>query len=154
MSVDQEALNNSASAGVERMSCSKYTRSPLHFLISIVARNPDLLSSKMSSGAKIANLLLASLWITDLTVAQGRQCFFPDHSRAANFTECNAEATQSSCCRDSEACLSNGYCLQTVGLANRITRGACTDSTFSNAACPQECTDGKLPSFLSHRFKR
>ncbi|EME44197.1 hypothetical protein DOTSEDRAFT_80027 [Dothistroma septosporum NZE10] len=75
-------------------------------------------------------------------LSQSSACYFPDHTDAANFTACDASATESSCCRDSEACLSNGYCLQQTGHANRITRGACTDPTFSNAACPSLCTDG------------
>lgn len=82
------------------------------------------------------------LWVG--VVSDSRTCYFPDHTEATNFTECNASATESSCCRNSEACLSNGYCLQQAGLANRITRGACTDSTFSNPGCPSLCTDGKM----------
>ncbi|KAK4619760.1 hypothetical protein CLAFUW4_11038 [Fulvia fulva] len=73
--------------------------------------------------------------------AAGAQCYFPDGTEAANYTSCNAAATQSSCCRPTEACLSNGYCFQQTGYANRISRGACTDSSFGSTACPARCRD-------------
>ncbi|KAF2161881.1 hypothetical protein M409DRAFT_58662 [Zasmidium cellare ATCC 36951] len=83
--------------------------------------------------------LIGALWLTLLTLAQGRDCFYPDHSRAEDYTQCNAEATQSACCHISSACLSNGLCLSQTEFANRITRGACTDYTYSNPACPSQC---------------
>lgn len=80
---------------------------------------------------------------------QGQTCYWPNHDEAANFTSCNVAATESSCCRPSEACLSNGLCLQTEGLPNRISRGACTDSTFSSSACPSACNDVYTGSSLT-----
>lgn len=91
----------------------------------------------------LPKVFTASLLLAILALGDSRQCFWPDHSPApSNFTECNAGAAQSACCQNSDACLSNGLCLQQVGFANRIVRGACTDSTFSNAACPAQCTSG------------
>ncbi|KAF7188005.1 hypothetical protein HII31_10677 [Pseudocercospora fuligena] len=68
-------------------------------------------------------------------------CYFPDGTEAANFTTCNAGAANAACCTSSDACLSNGYCLQQDGLSNRIIRGSCTDKTFDSSACPQQCKD-------------
>ncbi len=72
------------------------------------------------------------------------QCYWPNHNAAfGNYTACNAAAPYSSCCRASEVCMTNGLCLQTQELANRLSRGACTDQTFSSTACPKVCDDSE-----------
>ncbi|KAK0925466.1 hypothetical protein LTR29_018048, partial [Friedmanniomyces endolithicus] len=72
------------------------------------------------------------------------QCYWPNHNAASgNYTACNAAAPYSSCCRANEVCMTNGLCLQTQELANRLSRGACTDQTFSSTACPKVCDDSE-----------
>ncbi|KAK0345507.1 hypothetical protein LTR02_000371 [Friedmanniomyces endolithicus] len=50
--------------------------------------------------------------------------------------------------------MTNGLCLQTQELANRLSRGACTDQTFSSTACPKVCDDiitgNSLTIFLAY----
>ncbi|KAK1823995.1 hypothetical protein LTR12_001528 [Friedmanniomyces endolithicus] len=83
------------------------------------------------------------------------QCYWPNHNAApGNYTACNAAAPYSSCCRANEVCMTNGLCLQTQELANRLSRGACTDQTFSSTACPKVCDDiitgNSLTIFLAY----
>lgn len=88
-------------------------------------------------------LLLTVLSVIRSVRSDSATCYFPDHTPAADFYACNENATYSACCRASEVCISNGYCLQQAGLANRISRGACTDSAFDANACPSQCMDGE-----------
>ncbi|KAK3674137.1 hypothetical protein LTR78_005984 [Recurvomyces mirabilis] len=90
--------------------------------------------------ATTAVIAVLALLCTTQSLAQ-KQCYWPNHAPAANYTACNAAGDQSHCCRKHETCLTNGLCLQTQGLANRESRGACTDNTFSSPACPQACAD-------------
>ncbi|EME41182.1 hypothetical protein DOTSEDRAFT_55080 [Dothistroma septosporum NZE10] len=94
---------------------------------------------------RLHSLLFAALVLLSsvptIQAATGAQCFFPDGSKAANYTACNAASTESACCKTDEACLSNGYCFQQTSYSNRISRGACTDSSFGSTACPQRCAD-------------
>ncbi|KAK4555762.1 hypothetical protein LTR86_006982 [Recurvomyces mirabilis] len=94
--------------------------------------------------ATTAVIAVLALLCTTQSLAQ-KQCYWPNHAPAANYTACNAAGDQSHCCRKHETCLTNGLCLQTQGLANRESRGACTDNTFSSPACPQACADGRCP---------
>ncbi|KAK3068754.1 hypothetical protein LTR53_013417 [Teratosphaeriaceae sp. CCFEE 6253] len=87
--------------------------------------------------------------------AQDAPCYWPDHSPALNQTPCHALAAVSWCCFATDACLSNGLCLQQSAVwTNRVGRGACTDSTWSSAACPQYCADvtpdGSTTVFLAY----
>ncbi|TKA79560.1 hypothetical protein B0A55_02737 [Friedmanniomyces simplex] len=93
----------------------------------------------MPSRTMYSNAILALIFVR-LAFAED-QCYWPDHSAAVNFTACNAAAPYSSCCRPDQVCMTNGLCLQTQNLANRLSRGACTDQTFSSAACPKVCDD-------------
>ncbi|KAK5113973.1 hypothetical protein LTR62_003096 [Meristemomyces frigidus] len=87
--------------------------------------------------------------ISPVAVLGHKTCYWPNHDVATNYTACNAASEQSHCCRVSEICLTNGLCLQTKGLANRESRGACTDQTFSSPACPGACNDVVTSSSLT-----
>lgn len=69
-------------------------------------------------------------------------CWYPDKStEATNDRPCNSgnEGGFSACCGADNICLSNGYCI--LG-GVFINRGSCTDQSWSDKACPQQCRDG------------
>lgn len=70
-------------------------------------------------------------------------CYWPNGKSADNkTTPCNTSAESSHCCGPDDACLSNGYCLQTRGVfANRLGRAACTDPSLPSLYCASYCTD-------------
>ncbi|EPS35332.1 hypothetical protein H072_11301 [Dactylellina haptotyla CBS 200.50] len=85
-------------------------------------------------------LATAFLGLATLAIAQSRACFFPDGTRANGYTACDPEAVHSPCCSNSDnvVCLSSKLCYNQFGY---VYRGACTDRTWGDDACPSEhCT--------------
>ena len=73
-----------------------------------------------------------------------KTCYFPAGNVALNNVPCDPNAEVSSCCSDRSFCLANGLCRvensdteldDTVEFA----RGACTDQSFQDPACFQQC---------------
>ncbi len=62
-----------------------------------------------------SNFLLALALSSD-------SCSWPNGAKATNYVVCNPAASQSSCCREGEACLQNGLCYGAIGF---MYRGAC-----------------------------
>ena len=75
--------------------------------------------------------------------ASVQTCYFPDKTVAAADVPCNGASSTSACCNFNDVCLDNGLCLQSEGPA-LMSRGSCTDSTWSSNQCPQFCQDGPL----------
>ncbi|KAK6530506.1 hypothetical protein TWF694_003854 [Orbilia ellipsospora] len=87
-------------------------------------------------------LSLNLLALSQLTVAQTtKPCYFPDGSRASGYQACDETADNSACCAisDNVVCLSSSLCYNEFGY---IYRGACTDQTWGDSACPSDhCLD-------------
>ncbi|KAK6355622.1 hypothetical protein TWF718_000017 [Orbilia javanica] len=89
--------------------------------------------------------ILLGLTALPCIITAQRRCYFPDGSRAPNHRACNQEAetdnnVHSSCCGldDNVVCLSSNLCINQKGY---IYRGACTDESWDDPACPSShCT--------------
>ncbi len=69
-------------------------------------------------------------------------CWFPDGITAdPDGYPCDTSANASQCCRTYEACLSGGACY--TQFDSQMYRRSCTDPTFTNVNCPQECKTSK-----------
>lgn len=69
-------------------------------------------------------------------------CYMPSRILSPGDSPCNALADVSACCQPNDVCLDNGYCLSVGGtVPNVISRGSCTDPTFSSKPCPQMCDE-------------
>jgi hypothetical protein len=68
-------------------------------------------------------------------------CYFPDGSLSPTDVSCDATASDSFCCFNQQACLSNKLCLVDVhpGGINEYARGTCTDQNWESSACPNFC---------------
>ncbi|CAM1511754.1 Fc.00g092670.m01.CDS01 [Cosmosporella sp. VM-42] len=71
-------------------------------------------------------------------------CYFPDGALSPNDTPCRDDSTQSTCCGQGYACLTNGICQATgeelvKSKASEFVRGSCTDITWRSANCPLFC---------------
>lgn len=95
---------------------------------------------------------LALVWVGLPFTAAQAQCFFPGGGPAdEGYGICNSTAggVHSVCCdlRNS-VCTTTGLC---AGSAGYYYRGGCTDRTFKDLACPQDCVNGTSPSFPTMR---
>ncbi|KAH6661986.1 hypothetical protein B0J14DRAFT_663067 [Halenospora varia] len=77
-------------------------------------------------------------------------CYYPDGSEAIKtnlgptMLACDPSAKQSSCCAYGDNCMANGLCLSSLLF---FYRGACTDRTWKDSACLQECKNStQMPS--------
>ncbi len=73
-------------------------------------------------------------------------CYYPDGSQATNDTACTS-STNSTCCGNGYACLSNNICMATSADAQKpdatlYVRGSCTDQSFTSSNCPLFCLNG------------
>lgn len=68
------------------------------------------------------------------------KCIFPDGVTNGNinppFVPCDPLASVSACCAIGESCVGEGLCYSANG---GIYRGACTDATWKDPACPKYC---------------
>ncbi|CAG9982936.1 unnamed protein product [Clonostachys byssicola] len=73
-------------------------------------------------------------------------CYYPSGKLAPNDTPCRDDTSDSVCCGQGYACLSNGIC-QATGAellkpgATEFVRGGCTDKTWRSSSCPSFCVD-------------
>ena len=91
----------------------------------------------------VCNTLTATSAATT-TPSSTLPCWYPDKSTAATDDRpCNNgnEGGFSACCGQDNICLTNGYCI--LG-GVFINRGSCTDQSWSDGACPQQCREGAL----------
>ncbi|CAI6338810.1 unnamed protein product [Periconia digitata] len=77
------------------------------------------------------------------------QCFYPNGTIYNDVIPCNgtavADGQHSSCCRSNDLCLTNGLCMSTEDHdadRNYYWREGCTDESYSDNACPKQCTSG------------
>lgn len=89
-------------------------------------------------------LQMILLLVTFILVAQAQQtCYSINGNPDTTMSPCNASATNSGCCYANEYCLTNGLCInQALVGGNRLSRVGCTDKTWEDPACFQECKTG------------
>ncbi|KAK3723621.1 hypothetical protein LTR37_001502 [Vermiconidia calcicola] len=79
--------------------------------------------------------ILCALAIPAITAAQ--RCYYPDGETIAVDKPCDTSAAFSACCNEGAFCLENGLCYGD----GVISRGSCTDQSWSDAACASHCTE-------------
>ncbi|KAF2463721.1 uncharacterized protein BDR25DRAFT_383328 [Lindgomyces ingoldianus] len=74
------------------------------------------------------------------TVLAGTACYLPNGDQGTDIP-CNSSAPVSTCCKDLDACLSNGLCKWEVTEDTGVSfaRGTCTDQTWTSPLCPPMC---------------
>jgi len=80
--------------------------------------------------------------VTSALSATAQTCYYPNGETANGLVPCNPSANVTACCKDSDLCLTNGFCFS-PGL-NSIVRRACTDKTFNSTDCPRTCLKDEL----------
>ena len=94
-------------------------------------------------------LLLSSVSILPAAAQiNNATCYYPNGSVANDTTPCKASGA-SACCDITDLCLTNGYCLHSMGLA----RHACTDQSFTDPNCPQSCSKDSLPGQAKNLYQ-
>ncbi|KAI5464245.1 hypothetical protein BGZ63DRAFT_401211 [Mariannaea sp. PMI_226] len=73
-------------------------------------------------------------------------CYYPNGKLAPNDVPCRDDISNSVCCGQGYACLSNGICQATGDElqkehATEYVRGSCTDRNWRSSACPLFCID-------------
>lgn len=88
-------------------------------------------------------LLRCALLLGAFTLAQAAAtCYFPDGDISPADTPCDDEATDTFCCYNKQACLSNKICLTgNVNGVDQYARGTCTDQSWLSGECPNFCLD-------------
>ena len=96
-----------------------------------------------ASGSRMLRILSVVVSCACALLARGddshRQCWYPDSTTKAPDYPCNGNADQSACCNIDAFCMENGLCLQN----GVVSRGSCTDPSWSHEACAHQCVDGK-----------
>ena len=78
-----------------------------------------------------------------LVVRAQQTCYSINGNPDTKMSPCNASAANSGCCYANEYCLTNGLCInQALVGGNRLSRVGCTDKTWEDPACFQECKTG------------
>lgn len=86
----------------------------------------------------MALLFLFLALLAGLTSASsGPTCYMPDKKTTAVVDIPCTNATYSACCPPDSYCLQNGLCLTNLTLS----RGSCTDQTWTSPICAQYCQD-------------
>lgn len=91
-------------------------------------------------------MLFKTLFYLSLPVAilGSPTCYYPDGSVAENYVSCSDGNQISHCCSKESMCLTNGYCMATVGTYS-LTRATCTDPSWPSDTCKNPCNYGKPP---------
>lgn len=66
-----------------------------------------------------------------------RPCYYPDHTEATADVPCTGDK-YTSCCLESDICLSNGFCIAITTQPFVVTRGSCTNQGW-DSGCPTHC---------------
>ncbi|KAI1269832.1 hypothetical protein F5Y18DRAFT_371754 [Xylariaceae sp. FL1019] len=79
-------------------------------------------------------------------------CYYPDGTVAPQDTPCDDDSSESTCCGQGYACLSNHICQATgeerhKNGATEFVRGSCTDKNWRSGSCPAFCVNPEAPSF-------
>lgn len=94
----------------------------------------------------LTTFCLVFLSLTQLFTQVNAVCYFPNGVIAPNDTPCRDDTSNSVCCGQGYACLTNGLCqatgeeLQKPG-ATEFVRGGCTDKTWRSSSCPSFCIE-------------
>jgi hypothetical protein len=74
-------------------------------------------------------------------------CWFPDGITAdPDGFPCNTSSSASHCCRTYEGCLAGGVCY--TQFDSQMYRRSCTDKSFTDPNCPQECKTSKCKNIF------
>ena len=68
---------------------------------------------------------------------QAQTCYYPDQTVETSHIICNASAQTSLCCQDGAVCLTSGLCFSKWDTS--INTGTCTDKTWTDPSCFQNC---------------
>lgn len=104
-------------------------------------------TSKMAGSASFRSrlgLLFCTALLVNLSTAT---CYYPSGKETYDDVQCEPGEKDSACCGRGSICLDNGLCLsqdQPFGLS----RGSCTDRSFSSAKCPTYCSRSHSPRSL------
>src|SRR6266487_6586530 len=82
---------------------------------------------------------------TLLLSVTAQSCYYPSGKSADGLIICKPKASVSHCCKDSDACLTNGLCFS-PGLGAVLIRG-CTDKTWKSSECLDLCKAGNHPDY-------
>lgn len=85
-------------------------------------------------------------------LASDAPCYFPDGSRAFNYTSCSSADVPSHCCSRESICLTNGFCISTVHTYT-LTRATCTDSTWPSDVCKNPCSGSTPPPLVTNHHQ-
>lgn len=97
--------------------------------------------------AILAALLSTTFLSTVLTATAPTKCYHIDGSLAVTAYRCDNSTTgQSTCCEVGAVCYSNGVCQQSNNGVQDYLRVGCTDSTWKDPACLDQCATCKLSS--------
>lgn len=66
-------------------------------------------------------------------------CYFPNGTISTDTFPCNTDGHASACCPADSACLDSPLCWTSW---QELTRGTCSDSSWSDSACPAFCETG------------
>ena len=76
-------------------------------------------------------------------------CYFPS-GKISDGVRCNSSTSgHSACCASGNLCMSSGLCFN-KGL---ISRGSCTDATWTDYSCAKSCIDCKTHHHLHRRLR-
>ena len=78
---------------------------------------------------------------------QAQECYYPDQTVETTHIICNASAHASLCCQYGSTCLTNGLCFSKWDTS--INTGTCTDKTWTDPSCFQNCPQS---SGIDHGF--
>lgn len=79
-------------------------------------------------------------------------CYYPSGNKQTVDRPCDNSVSESHCCGVNDICLTNGMCFQ-LGDVLLVTRGSCTDQSWSSSACPRECSDSKSVQLSVFNFE-
>ena len=89
------------------------------------------------SSLPVSSILNIVILLFSLPIVRAAEdtCYWPNKDPAPGFTPCGNSSTNArACCGKGEPCLSNGLCFSpAIGV---VYRGACSDSTWPDPACP------------------
>lgn len=77
-------------------------------------------------------------------------CYYPDGSVSPQDTPCSDQTSESTCCGQGYACLTNNICMATGAElqkpdASIYVRGSCTDKNWRSSNCPLFCINPAAP---------
>lgn len=98
---------------------------------------------------------LLLLLILPLATLQNQTCYFPNQEVADFDIPCTDFTTSDGfvfCCGSGRSCLPEGICSSASG-DPYLSRGSCTDQSWSSPSCPQYCTQCRFTHICHYERK-